>query len=357
MKTTTLLPFAILLSTLALAAQGKGGDEPAKTDKVDFEKQIWPILEKNCLECHSTAHTGPDGKLKKPKGGVIFDNKAAMQSGKKGKLIVAKNPGDSLMHHAITLPADDEDRMPPAKKGDPLPKEQQELIGRWIEQGADFGAWSGKKGKEGEKPKDGDKPKEGDAGKGKGGTGKEEAELAALAAGLAPVASDVLAPVAAVATIEPVAHDSPLLCVSFFGREGEVDDQVVASLAPLFAHIVELNLGRTKVTDGACAEIARMQRLRRLDLHSTAIGDAGVANLANCAELRSVNLNDTKVGDAGATALGRLPKLAAVYLWGTRATATAVAHLQGTLQGARVVMAAELPEPLPAEQQGQRRRR
>lgn len=155
-----------LLLTTALTAQGKA----AAKATVDFEKQIWPILEKSCVECHKAEHVGPDGKKKKPKGGVVFEHKEGITSSKKGKLVVAKKPEDSLLYTAITLAADHEDRMPPAKKGDPLPKEQTDLIKTWIEEGASFGTWTGKKAedKPAEKGKEaGDKP--GEKPKGKNG--------------------------------------------------------------------------------------------------------------------------------------------------------------------------------------------
>ncbi len=152
-----------LLFPLALVAQDKPPQEKAA---VDFEKQIWPILEKSCVECHLTAHTGPDGKLKKPKGGVVFETKDGITGSKKGKLVVAKKPDDSLLYTAITLPADHEDRMPPAKKGGPLAKEQTDLIKKWIEEGASFGKWTGKKA-EAEGGKGKEKEKEKDAGKDK----------------------------------------------------------------------------------------------------------------------------------------------------------------------------------------------
>ncbi|MBL8755348.1 MAG: hypothetical protein JNK15_18760 [Planctomycetes bacterium] len=154
MRTTHLFTFPLLLAT-AVFAQDKA--KPAAA-KVDFQKEILPILEKRCVDCHQTAHTGLDGKMKKPKGGVVLDNKEGMFASKKGKLLVAKKPDDSMLYKSITLAADHEDRMPPAKKGEPLSKEQQDLIKKWIEEGADVGTWVGKKageagGKEGDKPK------------------------------------------------------------------------------------------------------------------------------------------------------------------------------------------------------------
>ena len=107
MRVPFLTLFTPLLLAASLAAQAK--------ETVDFEKQIWPILEKRCVECHSTAHPGPDGKMRKPKGGVTLDSKDGITSSKKGTLIVAKKPDDSKLYAAITLPADDDDRMPPKK--------------------------------------------------------------------------------------------------------------------------------------------------------------------------------------------------------------------------------------------------
>ena len=139
------------------------------SEKVDFAAQVWPILEKNCIECHKTASTGSDGKKKRPKGGVTLDSKDGIEKSKKGKLVVGKKPDDSLLVHSITLPADDEDRMPPAKKGDPLAQTDIDLIKKWIDEGADFGSWTGGEtksdGKGEDKPADekGDgKPEAGD---------------------------------------------------------------------------------------------------------------------------------------------------------------------------------------------------
>lgn len=168
-----LIAFVSLLSfAAAVAAQGKDGKEakePKKAEAVDFEKQIWPILEKNCLECHSKAAPGPDGKVKKPKGGVVLDSKDAITAGKKGKLLVAKKSGESLLYTSISLAADHEDRMPPAKKGEPLPKEQQELIKQWIDDGADFGKWTAKKDDKPAEKKDGETPADKGEKKEKGG--------------------------------------------------------------------------------------------------------------------------------------------------------------------------------------------
>ncbi len=150
-----------LLSLSLFAAAAAAQAKEAQPAAVDFETQVWPILQTRCVECHTTEHVVDGGRKKKPKGGVTLDTKVGIEGSKKGKLVVAKKPGDSLLYAAITLPADHDDRMPPAKAKDntPLAKEQTDLIKTWIEQGARFGKWTGKKD-EG-KPKDGEQPADG----------------------------------------------------------------------------------------------------------------------------------------------------------------------------------------------------
>jgi formylglycine-generating enzyme required for sulfatase activity len=95
-------------------------------DAIDFNTQIKPILELNCVRCH-----GPE----KPKGGFRLDNRAdAFKALDDNSAIVPGEPGRSLLYTLTLLPADNEKRMPP--KGDPLTKEQTELLKRWIVQGA-----------------------------------------------------------------------------------------------------------------------------------------------------------------------------------------------------------------------------
>lgn len=360
----SLLPF-LFVATPVLAqtpdkpvADKPAAEKPAKDGKaaaVDFEKQIWPILEKSCIECHATAAPGPDGKMKKPKGGVVLDSKDGITTSKKGKLIAAKKPDDSLLFTSISLPADDDDRMPPKKKGAPLPQDQQDLIKKWIEEGGSFGSWTGKKAddkaKETPKGKDaeagGDKGKDKPADKPKGGEKEKEAPHVRLQKGLQPLPAATLATFAnGPFLVQSIGDDSPLLRVGCAGRSDEVDDAALRTLAPIASHVAELELSRSRVTDAACETIATMPRLLRVDLRQTQVGDAGVAKLAACKELRDVNLFGTKTGDYAMAALGGLKALQNLYVWQTEVSAGAVVRLREQVPGARVVFAAELPEPM-----------
>ncbi len=340
-------------------------DKDKNAAKVDFQKEIWPILEKRCVECHETPHAGPDGKMKKAKGGVVLDSKDGITTSKRGKLVVAKNAAGSMLYEAISLPADDEDRMPPAKKGDPLPKDQVELIQRWIDQGAEFGSWTGKAkatDKGSDKPTDGDKPKgkdgkESDKPKGKDKKEKENTQ-ALLEAGLKALPAETLAAFhGGPFSVASVGENSPLLEVSCAGRTDDVDDLALAALAPLSEHVTSLDLGHTRVSDEGCAVIAKMPRLTSLDLRQTAVGNHGVASLAACSQLRSLNLFGTKAGDYGVAALSATKKLENLYLWQTDVSPAAVVRLRESLPETRIVVAADLPEPMAEGAGGNGRRR
>lgn len=337
------------------------GALPSQAAAADFQQKVLPIFEQRCLQCHATAAPGPDGKLKKPKGGVVLDSKSGITSGLKGKLVVAKKPDDSRLLEVVTLPADHDDRMPPASKGEPLTKEQQDTIRKWIEGGAAFGSWSGKDteakadsaGNGGEVGKGGTKPKPGAA------TTKPKVDpIVALQAGVKPLPAATLAAFAdGPFLVASVGDDSPLVSVSCRGNADTVDDRALQALAPLAAHVAELDLARTRVGDEGARLIATMPRLVALDLRQTPIGNHGVAALAACRELRSLNLFGSKVGDYGLAALTACKHLAELYVWQTDVSAGAAVRLREAIPGLRVVIAPDLPEPMPEGDGAGRRRR
>lgn len=128
-----LVYFAII--SLAMA------DEP----KVDFQKDIWPIIENNCIKCHREPYM-KNGKMKKPKGGLRLDTAELFMKGgeddegKNIKIVVPGNPEKSPFYKRTTLPKGHDDIMPP--KGEPLSKKETELLKNWILQGANFGSWT-----------------------------------------------------------------------------------------------------------------------------------------------------------------------------------------------------------------------
>ena len=103
------------------------GASAAQEDKVDFAKQVLPILQESCGKCHGE---------KKAAAKLRVDTAAGIKEKwdqDKG-LIVAGKPEDSELYKRITLPAGDKKLMP--KGGEPLAKDKIELIARWIKEGA-----------------------------------------------------------------------------------------------------------------------------------------------------------------------------------------------------------------------------
>lgn len=105
--------------------------------KVDFNRDIRPILSDNCYACH-----GPDSE--KRKAGLRLDlREAALTKLKSDNVaIVPGHPEKSSLVERITTP-DEDDHMPPPDTGKRLDKQQVELLQRWIAEGAEWKAhWS-----------------------------------------------------------------------------------------------------------------------------------------------------------------------------------------------------------------------
>lgn len=341
-----LLLLTILSPTASLLSQSK----------INFEQKIFPIFEKNCIECHRETYVDKNGRKRRPKGRVMLDTLANIQKSKRGRLMVAGKPEDSLLLDSILLPADDEDRMPPPKKGPPLKKAQVELIERWIQQGANYGKWTGEKKGSTRKPS---KPKTTRPKSTRTGSKRKgPAPSVTLSKGLSPVPAKVLATFAdSLFQVRSIGDDNPLLYVSCCGKTDDVDDAALEALRPIAEHIFELDLARSQVGDPGCAEIAKMPRLTKLDLRQTKVGNAAAKELANCRELRSLNLFGTATGDYALTAFAALKKLERLYLFETEASAKAVIRLREAIPGIRIVTSLELPEPMEETPGNGRRRR
>ena len=113
------------LTTLAWAA------EPLP-DKVDYNRDIKPILSDNCYACH-----GPDEE--QVKGGLRLDSLAAatkeLKSG--ARAIVPKDTEESeLVYRVHTTDADEQ--MPPAESNKSLTEREKALLKKWVAQGGEF---------------------------------------------------------------------------------------------------------------------------------------------------------------------------------------------------------------------------
>lgn len=106
-------------------------------DRVDFNKDIRPILSENCLSCH-----GPDA-LKREAGLRLDVSDQTMWKGESGKVaIVPGNASASELVHRITSGSADE-LMPPPGSGKKLTPQQIDTLQQWIAEGAEYkGHWA-----------------------------------------------------------------------------------------------------------------------------------------------------------------------------------------------------------------------
>ena len=137
MRNTILLIAIVGLASSAITAFGE--------DKVDFEKEIWPIFKNSCVKCHQPKHKDKRGRTRRPKADLVMTNKEAiLKGGENNDENPALTPGDpkkSGYLQSTLLSLDEDEHMPPEDKADQLTKAQQKLLERWIKEGADFGKW------------------------------------------------------------------------------------------------------------------------------------------------------------------------------------------------------------------------
>ena len=285
---------AVLLPVAVLVAQ----ESPASAEKIDFSKQIAPIFVSRCIECH-----GPE----KDKGDLRLDSReVAFPEGDEDYwAIVAGKPGESELLRRVKLPLGDDEIMP--EKGEPLSKQEQQLIEQWIREGAEWG----------------------EAG--------DKAIADALAAAEIPMITFELPPLedgadkaieAAMAAlrqqgavVQRVAEDTDAIDVNLSLLRDKVTDETLKLLEPLAPRLVWLNVSRTAITDASAASLGKLKQLRRLHVANTAVGDGAVRAMADLEKLEFANFYGTKITDDALPFFLLMPALKKLHAWQTGVTA------------------------------------
>ena len=275
---------------------------------VDFEKEVWPILEERCVECHK-APFGLNGKLKEPKAGLRLDGAAyIMHGGDNGPVVLANHPSQSSLYQRVLLPDEDADHMPP--KGNPLTQNQKEILRKWIAQGLDFGKWLGQTDGVDELAQ----------------KKKQSSSLFVperikfydgLSAGLDSFPETKLARLAKETglLIRPIGIGSPLVEVRVVTDPLKIGDSQIVKLRPLSTHLAKLDLRNTGITERSLVEIAGYPNLIELNLRGTKTGDSGLGKVSRLKELQTLNLCQTEVSDKGLAWLKKFKSLRQVFLW------------------------------------------
>ena len=115
-----------------LMAAGTFGSAAIGADRVDYNRDIRPILSDTCYKCH-----GPDQRQRQASLRLDTEQGATQKLESDHIAIVAGDISRSELYRRISS-KDPDERMPPADSGKKLTSRQIELIRRWIEQGAQW---------------------------------------------------------------------------------------------------------------------------------------------------------------------------------------------------------------------------
>lgn len=270
-----------------------------------YDGLIQSILARRCQTCHGAT---------KQEGGLALHQQASLLTGGDGGTVVVPGELDeSELYRRLTLPAGDEERMPP-KGRTPITPNEIALIGWWIENGAPFD--------------------------GRVADVEQSVEIAAILAGLEagnaeqampeapPLNQDAVQQLAARGIkVMPIAQGSNYVMVSAINAP-DFHDADAALLVGLKDNIIQLQLGRTAITDAGMTHIGELTLLQKLHLEHTAVTDEGLQALGTCQQLQYLNLSSTAVGNKGVGYLKALPALTHVYCFGTDVTDEAITDMQ-----------------------------
>ncbi len=140
MKTIARTSIAALLCCSSLVADELKPivhEDPALGRPVEFERDVYPILEANCIACHNVTVS---------EGNLILENiEAILKGGDSGPALVPEKPDESLIYKLSRR--GDEPVMPPTpndRQAKELNSKQLGILRQWIAEGAKAGATTAK---------------------------------------------------------------------------------------------------------------------------------------------------------------------------------------------------------------------
>lgn len=119
MRICSVILYGVILTPVPILAE----------EKIDYNRDVKPILSKNCFACH-----GPDDGHRAAQ--LRLDTFAdATAPRKKGPAVFPKDHKKSRLIERIT---NHDNPMPPAEAGEPLSEKQVAILKKWIDQGAEY---------------------------------------------------------------------------------------------------------------------------------------------------------------------------------------------------------------------------
>ena len=285
------------------------GAKPADSALLTYERDIRPILDGRCVECHGPA---------KSKGGLRLDSLAGIFGPDQDLwVIVPGKPDESELLRRITLPPTDDDHMPSDETS--LGPDEIKTIQTWVEQGA------------------GQSGANAPAAPPAAPTSESLANRAVIALDPgkpARLALDALRE--AGARVEPLYAGSTELEVNLSLAGRAINDAALAHVAALGGRVIVLNLSRTAITDAGAVGLGPLTALRTLHAQETALSDNSARLFATLPKLESINLFGTKLTDEGLTILCGAPALKRVVVWGTPVTPAGIAAARSAHPGIEI---------------------
>ena len=303
----------------------KDPEADSTATKMEFVKDIQPILERYCVECH-----GP----RKKKGGLRLEPiEAAFPVGDEAFWTML--PGDgasSLLVQRMLLPREDDEAMPP--KGDAVPADEIQKFITWINEGAH-------------------------------GPGLENIKRVATKTGddrrldplgvLEPSESEQVLIDAAVAALRDRGAVVQAVAQRHYGLEVNLSllrpaasDEHLLLLRGLEPVLVRLDLSRTSVSDQGFSKLAGFPELRDLRLGGTQLGDGIAPVLQGSPKLERLNLYGTKCTNTILTYVANLEALERLHIWGSRITDDFAVVFASTHPEIRITgLSSVVREPIP----------
>lgn len=118
---------SLLFLTLVLQRDAAGQQASGKPSKVDFNRDIRPILSNHCFQCHGADEESRAADLR------LDIRDSAVEH---GAINVSTPDKSSLLARIVAV--DPEERMPPAETNKPLTEQQISLLRQWVAEGAEY---------------------------------------------------------------------------------------------------------------------------------------------------------------------------------------------------------------------------
>lgn len=107
------------------------GNHAFAEDKIDFNQDIRPILSENCYHCHGQDAEGRKGDLR-------LDLEEEAKKAIDGHAALTAKSREKSKAWELMITQDSDERMPPPKSKRKLTAKQIDLLGRWIDEGANY---------------------------------------------------------------------------------------------------------------------------------------------------------------------------------------------------------------------------